>query len=146
MSTQNCPEQNRLLAAMPGDVLDRIAPYLEYVPLPLGKALYEPGLVMKYVYFPTSAVVSLLYVLENGASAEFALVGNEGILGISQFMGGDSTTSQAMVTSAGYGYRLASNLLKLEFNGMRPTLPRRLNRRAQVEGRREVAEANRCCC
>ena len=90
--------------------------------MPLGEALYESGGRLQHVYFPTTSIVSLLYVLEDGASAEIAVVGNEGILGISLFMGGETTPSRAVVQSAGYGYRLAAQLLKLEFNRAGPVL------------------------
>jgi len=94
----------------------RLAPHLEHVPLKLGAVLYEPGMKMRYVYFPTTAIVSLLYVLENGASAEIAILGNEGLLGVSLFMGGESTPSRAVVQSAGFGYRLRATHLKDEFD------------------------------
>lgn len=88
----------------------------------LGDVLYEPGARLRYVYFPTTSIVSLLYVMENGASAEIAIVGNEGILGISLFMGGDSTPSRAVVQSAGYAFRLNAELLKTEFARFGPTM------------------------
>ena len=110
------PMQNHLLRALPASDFDRIAPHLELVPMPLGAALYESGGRLQHVYFPTTSIVSLLYVLEDGASAEIAVVGNEGILGISLFMGGETTPSRAVVQSAGYGYRLKAQLLKQEFN------------------------------
>ena len=90
-------------------------PHLELIPMKLGDVLYEPGIKLRYVYFPTTSIVSLLYVMEDGASAEIAIVGNEGILGISLFMGGDTTPSRAVVQSAGYGFRLKAELLKSEF-------------------------------
>ena len=90
--------------------------------LPLGKVLYEPGARLSYVYFPTTAIVSLLYVMEDGASAEIAVVGHEGIVGISLFMGGDSTTNRAIVQSAGKGFRLKANLMLQEFNRAGPVL------------------------
>ena len=95
--------------------------------MPLGEALYESGGKLEHVYFPTTSIVSLLYVLENGASAEIAVVGNEGILGISLFMGGETTPSRAVVQSAGYGYRLKAHLLKQEFNRAGPVLQLRCN-------------------
>ena len=109
------PMQNQLLAALPNDVQQRLFPHLELVSLPLGKVLYESGSRLRHVYFPTDAIVSLLYVMQNGASAEISVVGNEGIVGIAVFMGGDSTPSRAIVQSAGNGYRLLSALFKEEF-------------------------------
>lgn len=116
------PRQNRLLNALPADDYNRIAPHLELTPLALGDVLYEPGAKLRDVYFPTTSIVSLLYVMEDGASAEIAIVGNEGILGISMFMGGDSTPSRAVVQSAGHGFRLKVNLLKDEFERFGPTM------------------------
>lgn len=110
------PQQNHLLAALPEADYVRIQPLLEYVTMPLGKTLYESGGHLQHVYFPTTSIVSLLYVLESGASAEIAVVGNEGVLGISLFMGGETTPSRAVVQSAGHGYRMQSSLLKVEFN------------------------------
>jgi CRP-like cAMP-binding protein len=110
------PHQNHLISALPEADYQRLAPHLEHVPLKLGAVLYEPGMKMRYVYFPTTAIVSLLYVLENGASAEIAIVGNEGLLGVSLFMGGESTPSRAVVQSAGFGYRLRATHLKDEFD------------------------------
>jgi CRP-like cAMP-binding protein len=110
------PLQNHLLAALPNDVRHRLFPYLEPVPLPLGMVLYESGDSMRHVYFPTDSIVSLLYVMENGASGEISVVGNEGLVGISLFMGGESTLSRAVVQSAGYAYRLQGQRLKDEFN------------------------------
>src|SRR5436190_2222151 len=109
------PRQNHLLAALPAAESERLSPQLELVPMPLGEALYESGGKLQHVYFPTTSIVSLLYVLENGASAEIAVVGNEGILGISLFMGGETTPSRAVVQSAGYAYRLKASLMKKEF-------------------------------
>ncbi len=106
---------NHLLDALPTLDYKRLEPHLEHVALDLGEVLYEPGGRMRYVYFPTTAIVSLLYVMKNGASAEIAIVGNEGILGISLFMGGESTPSRAVVQSAGDGYRMKTALLKEEF-------------------------------
>src|SRR6202050_4988967 len=116
------PRQNHLLNALPAEDYKRIAPHLELVPLKLGDILYEPGIKLRYVYFPTTAIVSLLYVMEDGASAEIAIVGNEGILGISLFMGGETTPSRAVVQSAGDGYRLKAQLLKDEFGRFGPFL------------------------
>jgi CRP-like cAMP-binding protein len=109
------PNQNHLLDALPVADYARLEPHLELVPMRLGDVLYEPGIQLRYVYFPTSSIVSLLYVMEDGASAEIAIVGNEGILGISLFMGGETTPSRAVVQSAGHGYRLRAQLLKDEF-------------------------------
>src|SRR5437867_7717845 len=116
------PRQNHLLAALPAAESERLYPHLELVPMPLGEALYESGGHLQHVYFPTTSIVSLLYVLEDGASAEIAVVGNEGILGIAIFMGGETTPSRAIVQSAGYGYRLNAHLLKQEFNRAGPVL------------------------
>jgi CRP-like cAMP-binding protein len=110
------PQQNFLLAALPGEVQNRLFPHLETISLPLGKVLYESGDVMQYVYFPSNAIVSLLYVMENGSSAEISVVGNEGIVGIAVFMGGESTPSRAIVQSAGSAFRLPGQTLKDEFN------------------------------
>ncbi|MGA2639706.1 MAG: Crp/Fnr family transcriptional regulator [Spirochaetia bacterium] len=108
--------ENRLLRVLPGSESVRLVPQLELVPLPLGKALYESGDRLNHVYFPTTAIVSLLYVMENGASAEIAVVGNEGIVGIAVFMGGESMPNRAVVQSEGQAYRLQGQLLKEEFN------------------------------
>jgi CRP-like cAMP-binding protein len=116
MSSPHSPSQNHLLAALPAAEFKRLAPHLELAPMLLGETLYEPGGQLQHVYFPTTAIVSLLYVLESGVSAEIAGVGNEGILGISLFMGGDTTSSSAVVQTAGHGYRLQGALLKEEFN------------------------------
>jgi CRP-like cAMP-binding protein len=118
----NTPHQNHLLDALPVDDFERISAHLELVPMKLGDVLYEPGVKLRYVYFPTTSIVSLLYVMEDGASAEIAIVGNEGILGISLFMGGDTTPSRAVVQSAGYGYRLKAELLKDEFGRFGSTM------------------------
>jgi CRP-like cAMP-binding protein len=116
MSSPHNPNQNHILAALPEAEFGRLAPHLELVPMLLGETLYEPGGQLQHVYFPTTAIVSLLYVMESGSSAEIAGVGNEGILGISLFMGGDTTPSSAVVQTAGHGYRLPGRLLKDEFN------------------------------
>jgi CRP-like cAMP-binding protein len=116
------PRQNHLLAALPASDYERIAARLELVPLKLAEVLYEPDVPLRYVYFPTTAIVSLLYVMEDGASAEIAIVGNEGILGIALFMGGETTPSRAVVQSAGHGYRLKAQLLKDEFERFGPFL------------------------
>jgi CRP-like cAMP-binding protein len=110
------PDQNRLLAALPAIELERIKSHLELVHMPLGDVLCESGGRLPYVYFPTSTIISLHYILENGASSEIAGVGNEGLLGISLIMGGESTPSWATVQTAGYGYRLKASLLLQEFN------------------------------
>jgi CRP-like cAMP-binding protein len=120
--SRQSPRQNHLLNALPAEDYKRIAAHLELAPLKLGEILYEPGIKLRYVYFPTTAIVSLLYVMEDGASAEIAIVGNEGILGISLFMGGETTPSRAVVQSAGYGYRLKAQLLKDEFGRFGPFL------------------------
>jgi CRP-like cAMP-binding protein len=116
MSLLYSPNQNHLLASLPAAEFARLAPHLERVPMLLGEMLYEPGGQLQHVFFPTTAIVSLLYVLESGASAEIAGVGNEGILGISLFMGGDTTPSSAVVQTAGHGYRLQAKLMLAEFN------------------------------
>jgi CRP-like cAMP-binding protein len=113
---------NQLLAALPNLVSTRWVAHLEDVELSLGQVLYESGGTLSHVYFPTTAIVSLLYVMENGASAEIAVVGNEGIVGISLFMGGESTPSRAVVQSAGRGLRLKAQMMKDEFNQAGPVL------------------------
>lgn len=110
------PSQNHLLAALPTAEFDVLAAHLELVPLPLGRMLYEPGGQLQHAYFPTTAIVSLHYVMESGASAETAGVGNEGVVGISLFMGGNTTSSSAVVQTAGHAYRLERHLLLQEFN------------------------------
>ena len=110
------PRKNELLAALPDAEFQRWLPQLECVEMQLGQVLYESGSTLRHVYFPTTAIVSLLYVMENGASAEIAVVGNEGIVGIAQFMGGESTPSRAVVQSAGQGFRLKAQTIKEEFN------------------------------
>jgi CRP-like cAMP-binding protein len=116
MSAPDSPNRNHLLAALPTAEFERLAPHLKPVDMLLGDVLYEPGGQMEHAYFPTTAIVSLHYVMESGASAETAGVGNEGVVGISLFMGGDTTPSSAVVQTAGHGYRLESRLLKQEFN------------------------------
>jgi CRP-like cAMP-binding protein len=101
---------------------ERLSPHLELAPMRLGEAIYESGGRLQHVYFPTTSIVSLLYVMEDGASAEIAIVGNEGVLGIALFMGGETTPSRAVVQSAGYGYRLRAQLLKEEFNRAGPMM------------------------
>src|SRR4026207_2183234 len=114
-STQS-PNQNQLLAALPTAEFERLSPHLELIPMLLGEILYEPGGQLQHAYFPTTSIVSLHYVMESGASAETAGVGNEGVVGISLFMGGDTTPSSAVVQTAGHAYRLESRLLKREFD------------------------------
>jgi CRP-like cAMP-binding protein len=116
------PRKNLLLAALPDEEWQRWLPQLEAVVMPLGQVLYESGATLSHVYFPTTAIVSLLYVMENGASAEIAVVGNEGIVGISLFMGGETTSSRAVVQSAGNGLRLKAQMIKNEFNRAGPVL------------------------
>ena len=110
------PQQNHLLAASSAAERERLYPHLKLVPMPLGEVLYESGDVLRYVYFPTDCIVSLLYVLADGASAEISVVGNEGLIGIALFMGGETTPSRAIVQSAGFAYRLEGQLLKDEFH------------------------------
>jgi CRP-like cAMP-binding protein len=116
MSDPPLPTGNHLLAALTHEELARLAPHLEVVPLTLGEVLYEPGDNLRHVYFPTNCIVSLLHVTESGASAEIAVVGNEGLIGIALFMGGESTSSRAVVQSAGSALRLPGQKLKDEFN------------------------------
>src|ERR1700722_16364321 len=120
--TINDLRQNALLASLPNGEWGRWAPLLEPIEMPLGSVVYEPGVALTYVYFPITSIVSLLYVMENGASAEIAVVGNEGIVGISLFMGGESTPSRAVVQSAGMGCRLDAQVMKAEFNKAGPVL------------------------
>jgi len=115
VSSRHTPKRNHLLAALPATDYKRLLPDLKLIPMPLEWAVYESGNKMGYVYFPTTSIVSLLYVMENGASAEIAIVGNEGLVGISLFMGGETTPNRAVVQSAGYGYRLKAKVLKREF-------------------------------
>jgi CRP-like cAMP-binding protein len=110
------PQHNHLLASLPPAARARIYPQMQLVEMPLGRVLYEPGDVLRHVYFPTDCIVSLLYVMEDGGSAEIAVVGNEGLIGISLFMGGETTPSRAVVQSAGYAYQLAGQKLKDEFH------------------------------
>ena len=110
------PVDNHLLAALPAEVQARLFPHLKLVAMPLGKVLYESGDKMSTVYFPIDAIVSLLYVMQNGASAEISVVGNEGLIGISLFMGGESTPSRALVQSAGHAWQMSGQRLKDEFN------------------------------
>jgi len=115
MSVTHDPRQNHLLRALPAAESERLFPHLELVPMPLGNVLYESGTTLRHVYFPTTSIVSLLYVMEDGASAEIAVVGNEGMVGVALFMGGETTPSRALVQSAGHAYRLKGQILKEEF-------------------------------
>lgn len=117
MAQPHDPRQNQLLAAITPEEYERLAPSLERVDLILGASIVEDGQSMRHVYFPTDSIVSLLYVMEDGGSTEIAVVGNEGIVGISLFMGGETTPGRAIVQSAGTAYRLKGNLLKDEFHG-----------------------------
>src|ERR1700678_2256088 len=110
------PQQNHLLAALSAGERERVYPHLQLVTMPLGKVLYESGDVLRHVYFPTDSIISLLYVLADGASAEISVVGNEGLIGIALFMGGETTPSRAIVQSAGFAYRLIGQQLKDEFH------------------------------
>lgn len=121
-ASKSLPRDNQLLAALPAAELERWLPQLEWVEMPLGHVVYESGTVQSHVYFPATAIVSLLYVLENGASAEIAVVGNEGLVGVSLFMGGGSTPSRAVVQSAGQGFRLSAHAMKEEFDRAGPVL------------------------
>ena len=114
--------ENALLGALPDAELARWLPHLEPVELPLGAVLYEAGNRLTHVYFPTTAIISLIYVMDNGATTEIAIVGNEGVVGVSLFMGGESTTSRAVVQSAGLGYRLKASQMMEEFNRTGPVL------------------------
>jgi CRP-like cAMP-binding protein len=122
MNIYHSPKQNHLLDAVPDVDYVRLLSQLELVAMPLGQALYESGAKLQHVYFPTTAIISLLYVLESGASAEIAVVGNEGILGISLFMGGETTPSRAVVQSAGFGYRMKAKNLVDEFERAGPLM------------------------
>jgi CRP-like cAMP-binding protein len=110
------PRDNQILAALPDEEGARLFPQLKLIALPLGMSVYESGDIQRYIYFPTDSIVSLLYVLKNGASAEIAVVGNEGAIGVTLFMGGETTPSRAIVQSGGFAYRLSSRALKEEFN------------------------------
>ena len=115
MTPLHSPLQNHLLSALPKDEFAQLAEHLQLVPMQLGEMLYEPGEQLQYAFFPTTAIVSLQYVMESGASSESAGVGNEGVVGISLFMGGDTTSSSAVVQTAGHAYRLDRRLIKKEF-------------------------------
>ena len=110
------PQQNHLLAALPAAERERLYPHLQLTEMPLAKVVYEPGEAVRYAYFPTDCIVSLLYVLEDGASTEISIIGNEGLIGVSLFMGGETTPSRAVVQSAGYAYRLLGQTLREEFH------------------------------
>ncbi len=116
MNSAQDPRQNHVLDALPQLERERLFPHLKLVPLPLGKVVYESGVALRHIYFPTNSIVSLLYVMQDGASAEIAVVGNEGVIGVSLFMGGETTPSRAIVQSGGYAYRLTGNRLKQEFS------------------------------
>lgn len=116
MSELYFPRQNHLLAALPAECQERLFPHLELIPMPLGKVLYESGDTLRHVYFPVDSIVSLLYMMESGSAAGVSMIGNEGLIGISLFMGGESTPSRAIVQSGGHAYRLAGQRLKDEFN------------------------------
>ena len=122
MSSKNDPNQNHLLAALLDAEFDRISPYLELVPMKLGDVLYESGGKLQHFYFPTTSIVSMHYLLENGGSSEIAGVGNEGVLGVSLFMGGNTTPSRAIVQTGGSGYRLPVSVLMEEFNRAGPVM------------------------
>ena len=116
MPGTSSPQQNHILDALPQPERDRLFPHLKLVKLPLGKVLYESGDMLRHIYFPTNSIVSLLYVLRDGESAEIAVVGNDGAIGVALFMGGETTTNRAIVQSAGNAYRLAGQQLKDEFH------------------------------
>ena len=122
MAMATDPRKNQLLAALPDAEWQRWLPQLEWVEMPLGQVVYESGSTLSHVYFPTTAIVSLLYVMENGASAEIAVVGNEGLVGVSLFMGGESTPSRAVVQSAGHSIRLPAHAIKGEFDRSHPVM------------------------
>jgi CRP-like cAMP-binding protein len=122
MTAPHDPRANHLIAALPEPDVQRWLPLLEPVTLKLGDVLYEAGGTLSHVYFPTTAIVSLLYVMENGSSAEIAVVGNEGLVGIALFMGGESTPSRAVVQSAGQGFRMSASQIKTEFDRAGPVL------------------------
>ena len=121
-SARHTPHQNHLLASLPAEIFERLSPHLELVQMPLGAVICESGGQLQHVYFPTTAIISLHYVMEDGASAEIAGVGNEGVLGISLFMGGNTTPCQATVQTGGYGYRLKVKLLMEEFDRAGPLM------------------------
>jgi hypothetical protein len=114
--TRHSPRQNDLLAALPKHDYERLSGSLELVPLPLGRSVYEAGGALDYVYFPTDCIVSLLSVTQDGSSAEIAIAGNEGLVGIALYMGGETTSGRAVVQNAGYAYRVPAAVIKQEFN------------------------------
>ena len=116
MPEHHGPRENHILDALPAEERERLFPHLKLVEMPLGMVLYESGDTLRHMYFPTDSIVSLLYVMEDGASAEIAIVGNEGAIGVSLFMGGETTPSRAIVQSAGFAYRLTGQRLKEEFD------------------------------
>ena len=116
------PQQNHILDALPAAERERLFPHLKLVSLPLGLVLYEAGDALRHIYFPTDSIVSLLYVLENGSSAEICVVGNDGVIGVALFMGGETTTSRAIVQSGGSAYRLTGRRLKQEFERQGETM------------------------
>ncbi len=122
LSSRHDPKQNHLLATLPAEVFGRISPHLELISMPLGETLCESGGQLQHVYFPTTAIVSLHYMLENGSTAEISGVGNEGVLGISLFMGGNTTPSRAAVCIGGHGYRLKVHSMMEEFNRAGPMM------------------------
>jgi CRP-like cAMP-binding protein len=122
MCSPGQPRDNHLLASLPEKVWAHWLPHLEAVNMPLGQVLYESGVTLSHVYFPTSSIVSLLYVMADGGSAEIAVVGFEGLVGVSLFMGGESTPSRALVQSAGSGFRLKPGIMMAEINGAGPVL------------------------
>jgi CRP-like cAMP-binding protein len=122
MLSPHGPRQNHLLAALPTADFERLLPHLELVPMPLGEVIYESGSALCKVYFPTTSIVFLLDVMEDGESAEIAVVGNDGVIGIALFMGGESTPNRVVVQSAGYGYCLKAQLLQQEFNRAGPVM------------------------
>ena len=122
LTVYSSPKQNHLLAALPPEVYSLWLPQLERVDMPLGDVLYESGTTLSHVYFPTTAIVSMLYVMKNGESAEVAVVGNEGLVGIALFMGGGTTPSRALVQNGGMGYRLPAAFAKQQFEECKPVL------------------------
>ena len=144
MERSSLYQKNHLLAALPDPEWRRWQSELELVDLPLGQVLYEAGIAMSHVYFPIDAIVSLLYVLEDGGSAEIAVVGNEGVVGIAIFMGGESTTSRAVVQSAGKGLRMRAQVIKDEFGRSGPVLHLMLRYiQARITQRAQTAVCNR---
>jgi CRP-like cAMP-binding protein len=134
MNTELIKTENAIFRSIPPEDWQRLVDHLEPVELALGKVLYEPGTKMSHVYFPSTAIVSLLYALENGSSAEIAVVGLEGVVGISIFMGGESTSSRAVTQSAGLGYRIPSGVILKEFNRSGPVMHLLLRYNAGVRG------------